>query len=60
VIETAHANGPLPKMGKPDSSLFPAGFQPLETTLFQWLVSQSPTLAISRRFTPSNPRGVSY
>jgi hypothetical protein len=43
----------FPKKGKPVSSLFPAGFQPPETKPFQWLAPQSPTPAISRRFTPT-------
>jgi hypothetical protein len=44
----------LPKKGKPDSSLFPAGFQPPETKPFQWLASQTPTPAISP-FHPKQP-----
>jgi hypothetical protein len=45
----------LPKKGKPDSSLFPAEFQPPETKPFQGLASHSPTPAIFAPFHPVQP-----
>jgi hypothetical protein len=51
-MPTAHAldmTRALPKKGKPDSSLFPAGLQPPETKPFQRLASQSPNPVTSRR-----------
>jgi hypothetical protein len=45
----------LPKNGKPDSSLFPAGFQPPETKPFQWLASQSRNPATFTPFHPEQP-----